>query len=129
MAAEAHALCRNVDGHRFFKPGNPFRMDADGYGECPPRPASPFRSLTSGSPVGRSMRPFFEMKCHCKCRRGIGDAEGMAELVHFCRAFVLRRTFCLNFLACVGGANYLKNFVAPRHAREYLRLAIGKRGV
>src|ERR1700737_3801944 len=24
LTAEAHALCRNVDGHGFFKPGDPF---------------------------------------------------------------------------------------------------------
>src|SRR5260370_20715405 len=105
MAAEAHALCRNVDGHRFFKPGNPFRMDADGYGECPPRTVAPFRSVTSGSPVGRSFRPFFEMNGHCKCFRGFGGAEGTGGVVRFCTAFVLRPPFCWDCLACPSAAH------------------------
>src|SRR5260370_13558440 len=98
VAAEAHALCQNVDGHGFFKPENSFRMHADGYGECPPRTAATFRSVTSGSPLGRSMRPVFEMKCPCKCCRGLGDAGGTGQLLHFCRLCLLLRTFRLPFL-------------------------------
>ena len=57
------------------------------------------------------------------------EAKGAGELIQFCRAFLFRSAFCLNDLACVRGTNNLEHFVAPRDAREDLRLAIGKRRV
>src|SRR5713226_6262707 len=129
VTAKAHALSRNVDGHGLFKPGNPFRMHADGNRECPPHTSAPFGLVTIGTSVRGRLGLLYEMKSDRECRRGIGDAEGAGELIQFRRAFLLRRVFRRNFLACVGGANDFKYFVAPCDARENLRLAIGKRGV
>jgi hypothetical protein len=56
-------------------------MHADGYGERPMRTAAPFRFVTTGSSVGRSVRLFVEMKRHCECCRGSGDAKKMGELI------------------------------------------------
>ena len=41
-------------------------MHADEYGERPTRTAAPFRVVTTGSSVGRSVRLFFEMKRHLR---------------------------------------------------------------
>src|SRR5260370_7657776 len=42
LTAKAHALRRNVDGHSLFKPGNPFRMNADRNCEGLAQAAAPF---------------------------------------------------------------------------------------
>jgi hypothetical protein len=85
--------------------------------------------MSAGVSVGRIVRLFFESKCDCKRRLGIGDARRVAELIQFRGAFPCRRARRLNFLTSVGRANCLARFAAPYHARQNFRLAVQKRRV
>src|SRR6266702_2059368 len=129
LSAKAHALCRNVDGHSLFKPGNSLRMHTDGNRQRPPHTAAPFRFARTGISVGGIVRLLFEMECDRESCRGIGDSDGTGKLIQFCGAFPFQGASHFNFLACVVGTNNLKHFFAPDHAGEDFRLAVKKRGI
>src|SRR6266852_8764278 len=60
VTAKAHALCRNIDSHSLFKPGNSFGVHANGNREAFARAPAPFRFAAMRISVGSGALLFFQ---------------------------------------------------------------------
>src|SRR5260370_23811280 len=105
VTAKTHAVRRKVDGHGFFKPGNPSWTHANGEGKHTPGTAASLRFATVAVAIRNGVRMLFKMEGDCEACRSIGSAGCANGLIQLHGALLLRGALRLNFFARVHAAN------------------------